>query len=409
MATRKFTFGSFAPGVNNRLEPTQLDTRLPDRSKARFLYGGTNVDINEKGFIRRRRGQTETLSSPTHSIWSTPPFTEMFGVVNDQLARMYEGGTGVARDVLVPFMPRIPVSFSRGEDGDVYWTNELDLRRVSGGVDEPAWTAPPPRPAITVGTAGALPAGQYLLAVTATQDGVESPVAEFITLQVPANGHIDISSTVPINVYLSGTNGDTPTLQYSGSLGSIFVPNDAGRRSDSTPLATMPPGSIVRHYNGRMLVAAGPNLFVSEPYRYGVFDPTRGYFGFSGDITVLEPTDNGLYIAADRTFWVGDLFSDALQEVLPYGAVAGSSVRSADDETVYWQSERGLIRADKNMAVTNVQEDALAIRGGREGATLFREVNGQTHVVATRSQVPETKAVAFTYMDAEIVRKGTDL
>ena len=410
MATREVKIGSFALGVNNKLEPSELDVVLPDRSKGQYLYGGDNIDIGRKGRVKRRAGTTQLIEARTHSVWSDSPYSEAFAVINDQLERLVES-VGLSRTVVRTGMPRLPVSYSRGADGDVYWSNGVVLRRIVNGVDHPAHTEPfEQAPQTAVGTGGALVAAQYLICFTrVTVDG-ESPATQVVALDVPAGGTIAWLASEEAHVYLSGPNGDVLTLQDVGTAGTIFTHNERSYRCETILTQSMPAGTIVRHYNSRLLVAAGRTLHASKQYHYGVCDPRRDYFQFSADITMVEPTDNGLYLATtERTYWISDLYDDKLQEVLPYGAIPYTSGRSPDDEQVYWQSTRGLVVGDKNMSVKNVQEDALEVPPAASGATLYRERDGMTHVVSTRADSAVSVGIATTWMDADVIRKGTEL
>lgn len=404
MAQRTVTFGSFAPGVNNRLEPTQLATVMPDRSKGTYLYGADNVDLNEKGYLKRRRGQTLALAGVAHSLWAD-----------------LRGGYAVIANNLVALSPNMtattvragvgaaPVSFARGADGDVYWSNDSELRRIAGTTDLRVAAAPPAIPPATSVTAGALRAGKYLVAFTRSDANGESAATVAVQLEVPDNGGIAFVADEVVNVFVSGPNGDILTLQTTAQAGTVFTHVENGRRCETLNLATMPPGSIVRHYNGRMLVANSNVLFASKPYNYGLFDPSAGYFPFPAPITVVEPTDNGVYLCADKTYWIADFFDGTPQEMLPYGGIARTSGRSPDETKVFWQSPRGLVVADKNASVQNMQEAALELAPAAAGASLYREQDGMHHIISTRFGVETSVAVATSFMDAEVIRKGTIL
>lgn len=407
--TRVFKPGSLAPGINNRLEPTQLQTVLPDRSKATFLYGADNVDINKKGYLKRRRGSAITIASQSHSIWSDKQGA--FAVIDGTLTALAASGPGLASSAVRAGLPALPVSYSRGADGDAYWSNGQVIRRVAAGVDRPIATDPLASvPAFTL-TAGALREGRYLIALTVrTVDG-ESPATPVAQLEVPEGSGIAFSTPQAVEVYMSGPNGDILTRQATGAAGNVAIVThtEEGRRCETLNMALMPAGTVVRHHRGRMLVARGNTLCVSEPYNYGITDPSKSYFPFPAPITVIEPTDGGVYICADKTYWIDDLFNDKLQEVLPYGAIPGTSGRSPNDLQVFWQAPGGLVVGDLTGAVKNVQEDALELSNAATGASLYRERDGMHHIVSTRFGVEPSVAAATSFMDAEIVRKGTIL
>ncbi|MEZ2293939.1 hypothetical protein [Variovorax sp. RCC_210] len=412
MAVRSVPIGSLAPGLNNRLEPTQLDTALPNRRPATYLYAADNVDINAKGYLKRRRGQTTAISGRAHSIWSTSPFSEAFAVINGNLERLRDGGADFTRVIVRPNMPQLPVSFSRGADNAVYWSNGVTLRRVINGEDRPAVTdALDTAPLVAVGKGeGSLRAGRYLVAFTRTGPDGESAATPIVQLQVPEGSAISWSASDVVNVFLSAPNGEILIYQTLGLGGSVPVHTQSGRECDTLNLAPMPPGTIVRHYKGRMLVVSGNLLFYSLPYQYGVYDPASGYLAFAEPISVVEVVDGGIFIAADKTYALADLVEGQLVERLPYGAIpftSGTLPRSKQGSQVFWQSVHGLVIGNPDLSLANVQEDALDVPSATAGATLFRDRDGLRQIIATRTRVEPSVAVASSYMEAEIMKKGT--
>lgn len=396
--------GSFAPGINNRLEPQELDTKQADGTPATYLYGADNVDINKRGNLKRRRGYTQTLSGSAHSVWSDG--SEAYVVIDDVLTGLFDTQTGFARTSVRTGMARQPVSYARGADGDVYWSNTFDIRRISAGVDRPIATpvlANAPQATIV---AGALRAGHYILAMAPfTVDG-EGPATDPQHFQLADNQGLAFTSPVPVNVYLTAPNGSFLHFQGSGTSFQLLTQSDSGHVCQTLNRDVMPAGQIVRFYNGRMLVASGNSLYVSDPYNYGLYDPFGSFFPFAANIDVVEPTTNGVYICADQTYWIGDLFAGDLIEVLNYGGVPGSSGRNQDTDEVYWNSSRGLIIADKNMSVKAVQNDVIQFGDAASGATYFREQDGMRQLVASRAGVGVNTALATSFMRGQVLRRS---
>lgn len=407
MTQRLVKLGSFAPGVNNRLEPTELDTILSDRSKGTYLYGAENVDIGKRGYVKRRRGQTLIQAGSTHSLWSDKIGSMV--VMNDVLYNLT-----VFPDNTVDMLPvraglsHQPLSYSRGGDGEVYWSNGVLIRRVTSGGDAPVATEPPSLVPGISATTGALFAGKYLIAFTLSGPDGESPATPAVQITLGDNSGIAISTASNVNVFMSGPDGDILTYQISGSA-NIITHNEDGRICRTLNRAIMPAGQIVRHYNGRMLVASGSVLYISDPYNYGLYNPSNSYIGFAAPINLLEPTDNGLYIGADQTYFIADLFADKLRDVLPYGAIPFSSGQSPVDKTVYWDTAFGLIVADNNGTAKAVQSEALEFGDAASGASLYRQRDGMTHIVASRAEPGIASAAASSYMEARVIQKGTTL
>lgn len=172
----------------------------------------------------------------------------------------------------------------------------------------------------------------------------------------------------------------------------------------------MPAGRIVRYYKGRLLVARGPTLYLSEAYAPNIYRPARGYIPFLADITLVVPMDTGFFVAADRTYWLpGDPLDTSPIGVLPYGALRGSDTPIPNKEAALWMTPRGLVRGAADGSVTNLQEDTVATDTGASAATLVRELDGMKKAVSAIAGVDATNMAAASFMSAEIVRKGIEL
>lgn len=380
---RSYSLGSLTPGVNNRRELS----RLAAGEGARFLAGARNVDLTADGLLSRRAGQTLAIAGGVHSLWAPPDGSYGMAVINGSLARLTPSNSGLVAATVRAEMGPGRVSYSEGDDGALYWTNGDVLRRVIGGQDRPAITpGPSVVPAVSL-IPGSLPAGRYTYAFTAT--GPDGESASTTPQQIELTGAVGLRFQTPtgvdLNLYLSSQNGDVLEwmLEGQGNL-DVTVLAPGGRRLRTAFTAPMPAGSIVRHFNGRMLVADGSVLYMSMPYSYGLYEPARGYLPLPGEITLVEPTDAGLYIAADRTYWLANLTDAELIEVLPFGALAGSSAPSPSGKQLVWQSPRGLVLGDAQGQVKLLQDDALAFGGATTGATLWRETDGMRQAIATR-------------------------
>ena len=92
-------------------------------------------------------------------------------------------------------------------------------------------------------------------------------------------------------------------------------------------------------------------------------------------------------------------------EILPYGAVAGTSARMENSTDVVWFSTRGLIVGNAQGQVKNMQEETVAVGSAQVGATLCREQDGVRQVVASVSPTSTTRAAASSFMTMELRRK----
>lgn len=397
---------SFAPGLNNRRGPTQLDTIGADRTRATYLAAAENVDINEKGRVRRRGGTTRKIAGRAHSMWSDE--RGAFCVLDNVLGSLSAQGTSVQFSPIRNDVMR-QVSFSRGADGEVYWTDGSVIRRIAGGQDRPVVTESLEVEPSVIPVAGGLRAGQYMLVFTAIGPDGESGSTTPTYVDVPDNGGVFISGLPgrPTRIYMSGPNGEVPTLVMttSNTQAAIMVYSGDGIRCQTLLNSPMPAGQIVRHFLGRMLVAVGNTLYISEPYNYGIFNGASGYIPFPEPITVVEPTPGGLYVVADQTYFFADL-NQGPTIALSYGALAGSGGFDRRSKTAFWMSVKGIVVADMNGQARNVQEEALTFGPARRAATLYREVDGNRHILAVCTDVQPNGASSISASTRDTFRKG---
>lgn len=365
--------GSFAAGITNRKEPVSLVRYDVQGNPRTMLLAADNVDIGPDGYLKRRRGQGRLAQGFTHSLWGDEQGG--FVVNNGKLLALAFDGTALQSALVRTLANPEPLSYARMPTGDVYWTNGQELRRIAAGVDHPATTAAPnPQPGIEL-VPGGMRAGQYLVAFTRMGHS-ESPATVPVAVQVAQGQALAFTGmAADVVAYVSGPNGEVLT-------------DAGGARCQTLNTVPMPAGQIVRHHKARLLVANGNTLWFSEPYFYGVTNPVANFIQFPGRITVMEPTDGGVFVCADQTYWLaGDMADTSMRTVLPYGGLPRSGGCMRDSEAVYWVSPRGLVVAGPDGSANAVQDHAIRFGPATAAAAIHREVDGQSHVVFTREGV----------------------
>lgn len=405
--------GSMALGVNNRLDASRLGRTMPDRSKATYLDIGENIDLTSAGYLRRRRGYAvEVTGLAAHSVWGDGE--EGYCAIGGDLMHLEAVGAGllptVARSGLSPLAP---ISYERMPDGDVAWSNGQIIGRLRGAVALPLITPRPPVvPAVGV-IDGGLPEGRYQVAFTAIANGVESGSTPPVQIDVPAGGGISLDGIAAgVRVYVTGPNGSI--FNHAAVVDSIVSLTNTGTELRTLLLGDMPPGQVVRWYRGSLLVASGRFLCMSEPYAPGLMNPSKGYIPFPADITVVEPCEGGVYVCADRTYWLpGALLETQPTVVLEYGGLVGSGGRmpttdgDQGEAKVFWLSPRGLVIGGPDGGVAPVQEKNLKFGPARAGAALYREQEGANHIITSRQEAARASTTARGFYPADDQRKET--
>ena len=390
--------------------PLGVDNIQPDHAvDATALRAGVNVDVYDGGKLRMRRGFVSMLSANIHSLWSDPhdpsPSTMYYstgGIIKSTNIAL------TATSIVSGLSPVAHVAFCQ-VDGDVFWSNNAVSGRIVNGVNVPWGLETPANHPVLTATIGSLEAGTYQVTVTfRNAAGEESAAQNSVSITLAATGGIALTA-IPValdstitqkNIYLTAQNGDV--LYRAVTLAAnvtTYTFNTVPARTialRTQDMAKMPAGSIIAHRNGQMYVASGKFVYFSEPMRYGQYNPTKNFYAFSSDVSVMLATPDGLYVCADKSYFISKPGTDdATQEVLlPFGAASGTGVYLPNKTDVAWFSARGQVVASGGKAEI-VTEKHFAPSIMTAGASFVRELEGLRQIVNV-SQQSATNSLAYT-------------
>lgn len=352
-------------GMSNRNEPYAMNVK--DRGS--YVQDALNVQFSDNGLISRAHGITlisGTLAG-AHSLWSTGSRT--YYVQSSKLYRI---------DTFAPFTSTELTTLTSNAyatfaklNGDIWVSNGTDFLRLDASDNvSPHALATPATPTVST-TSGTLPKGGYRTSISyINASGEESATTPPVDTELTVAGGLLVTlpggtiGATHIRVYVSGQNADVLTLHATVAVGTTSVVINtptAGATPSTTFLAPLPAGRLAI-YNGRLLSAVGPILYYSEPWNFGLYNPSEGYIPFAADVSVVAPAQNGVYVAADLTRWFAgpDIAKpDTIQDVLPYGAVPGQPFAAIAKPLVGWIGHKGAVVGDTQGQVKNIQEESM--------------------------------------------------
>lgn len=392
------TFRAF-DGINNVADAYRL--------KPSELRAAVNVYVDDSRAALRRGGHGAPLAATAgaHSLFSHPEDGIVLYRLSTSLYRLFpdlsstEIATGLTAGAKMAYA---------AAPGRVFMSDGFTQLQTDGETVK-AWGIVPPaaQPVAAVAGTGKLPAGKYLYAVTYLRaDGEESGT--------PASGAIELSSVagidfsgVPVSaqadvtmkcIYLTKANGKELRR-------AVMMPNAAttasyyGKGTDFRGVLTTqlmrgpPPGRVLAHMHGRMLVGDGRFLWYNpEPYRLELFSAlkTRAH---TGGVNALAVVDDGVFVGLDNKidFHSGTDFVDA--EVIPkakYGACFGGVTYLEGDRVLRGMPGRPALMVTKaglcvcgNQGVfQNVTNTRYQYTAPRSVAAVAREINGFAQLVA---------------------------
>jgi hypothetical protein len=384
-----------------------------------------NYDIDDTGRISRRVGRTKIYNGSIQpgTLWSGSKRT-LF-VEGGNLKELVRGAGGTYSGMLI----RLSVGAYRMQylelNGAIYYTNGLVTGVITEDGLDRAWGLPPPvaQPTLTAGgPGGQLAPGRYQVAITfVTADGEESGTPLAAQVDVTADSGVITLTGFPATpagaskrrIYCSHVNGeglywvtDIPTVYSMYQI--TKVSNVATLMLRTQNCIAPPAGSLLEYHNGRIYIASGNVLWSTEPLRYGCVNPASGFTLFSQPISVVQAVSDGLYVCADKTYFLSGIDTPDVRqrEVLPYGAVYGTGTALPNYDAVSWFSHQGLVFGARNGELLNLMQDRVAVSKYASGTMQVRELNGLRQIVANLWDGKLTTFAAPDYLDLEEARAG---
>lgn len=174
-------------------------------------------------------------------------------------------------------------------------------------------------------------------------------------------------------------NGEPCFVSASGVYlvrGQTVIQVPAGTSTDDEAellLRSLPGGSQVAYWNGRLLVVRGNSLLWSEPLRFGVYNPLTNFVRFEERIGWIAALDTGIYVGLRNSvrFLRGSdpaAFSQLVVAgpswsrsgaVIPAAGIDPDIAQGAPKVAV-WLSQRGFALGLPSGAVLYPQADRLA-------------------------------------------------
>ncbi len=403
-------------GENNLLSAHELTDVQLRRS--------VNYDISDTGDLTRRQGRTSVYNG---SIQPGTLFSNGKYVLFVESGNLFEleNFLGVWTRVLV----RLGVGSNRmtylDVNGDIYWSNGVHTGIFGANREDWDWGlhAPVEQPNLVSGAnGGTLVGGDYQVAITFVNERSEesgTPLAKLVTVPDGTTGSIelrDIPTSIEattLRVYVSNPDGEglfraadifsgTPTYRITNVSNAIDI-------RLQTQFGVKPPaGDVLEYHNGRIYIADGKVVWFTDPLRYGLVKPHRNFLQFPSEVTVMKAVADGIYICADKTYWVSDIDTTNFQqrEVLPYGAVRGTGIDIPKSDNVAWFSTHGIVVAGLEAQLSNIQEEKSAVSEFTIGAMYYRESKGLRQIIATLGGGTQSAYLAADYAALETARRG---
>ena len=375
---------NWAKGANNIAKPE----RLP----AGFVRELVNLDPTEGGQLEMRASHARVLAADDMRLAVSLPGRVVY--VDGGDIGCYSRQTDSAQVI---------GSITAGGDlsgaalfGQVYLSGTFDSLRTDGREVKP-WAVPAPGFDVEV-IDGALPAGIYKVAVTAFGADGEESGAEPLIVRLGEGKALRVLSSDPrsVRVYVSPANASTLYSQgpLIGGVMAITKVDDQSATLTTIGLVPMPACSILAAYHSVLVGASGRCVVFTSPMYPHLMDPVAGFFQYPEPPTVIAPTEGGVYVVADKTYFITGLDTSAPSQVavLDLQAVPGSA--RLPDGRVAWFTRYGLAIGNAAGEVSLPNRQTYAPDLASAGAVGVLENNGIPMVVTTMHGTPSPNNLA---------------
>lgn len=382
------------------------------------LSSAVNVDFSDTGEILRRKGYTIVFDFPkAHSLWSKRGRAFF---ATDRSIYTFTDYSDLT-EIVSNLIPGQTISYEYVNG--VYYILGGGVRKIyKNGVRD--WGVERPTSSVSVSkVAGALLPGRYGYTFRYVDDeGTVSGISPVEFIEITSNGEgLQFSNfglpTNPnityVDVYLTQANGEQLYHVERTELNRMVIVSNDGVNNTvalENEFITQVPfneGSLLTYFNGRMYSTFDEYLFYSLPYSYNLFD-TRLNIGFESKITMLLPTNGGMYIGTQESvhFLGGrDVEESNMITVCNYGAIRGTGNRYRQNQN-YWLGEDGIYLADDNGSVKNISEERINASFTGSGASY---IDDEKYVATHQGKGPKDSFGFTDSAEFTIIRNGVKI
>ena len=366
------------------------NTVTRERLTPEELELAVNVDIDDVGQLHRRRGYHLAVSGYWGGLF-TDSDGWIFGIKDGDLVLVRSNFTIQVLQSGFP-TPCPPMAWVQ-----VGPTIYFSSRTNSGKIDRDtltvsAWKGPVLTP----------PSVSPLVNMV---DGIVLPVSPAVPPSMPAD-----------SFWYSPVVNPTATLQPI--RGKILGP---------PPLAT-----CLTYFNGRIYLAQGRTVWMTELYLYDYVDRTKGFWSFEADVTMLGAVMDGIYVGTKEGVWfISKEFRMEAQgvaakrvRVLDFGVIPGSmcyvpgelanpqqvglEAQTPAEVAILFLTTEGYCGGQDGGKCYNYTESKFIFPTARRAASIFRRQDGVNQYLAVTDSggTPSSNARMGDYVDAQLLKNG---
>lgn len=298
-------------------------------------------------------------------------------------------------------------------NGELFFSTTTQCLRYSPEKGLRNWGVPTvtaqPMPTVTI---GGLAAGTYQLAMTwfDTTTGEEGGTTQALSILVEDGQGLSV--TLPAKtgyvprLYVSHVNGSTLYLQaYGEGTYQISTIDVSSPRLQTMHYTHPTPFTLAAQHNSTIAFAHDRVLWMTDPMYPHLVMPSKSFFQFADTVGMVLSVNTGLYVSADKTWYISDVSSDspAAREVFPFPAVPGSGAMTPDGRAG-WMTQYGVCIGGEGGQVQLLSDDRFAPQLADKGSSGIVQRNGNQLFVTTMPGNRTTSGlIARDYFEGEVI------
>lgn len=160
----------------------------------------------------------------------------------------------------------------------------------------------------------------------------------------------------------------------------------------------LPAGQCIAFFQGRLYIGSGSVLYIGDALS-DHYDVRSGFRAFSEDITMICPVEKGIYISADKTYFISripvarsdepdefrrEVVLDSVAIPDTHAIVNGPELKDGmSGDCAIWTSGDGICIGDGNGKVTQITHDRYNMPKYVAGSACMRNISGVNHYIVT--------------------------
>jgi len=290
-------------------------------------------------------------------------------------------------------------------NGELYFCTANESLRYDGSQVR-RWGVPtmPAQPAAVVAAGGAIIAGTFAFAATfVDESGLEGGTGASQAFVSTGGQRVTFTLPAPpaggrVRLYIGRADSTTLYLQHEqAAAGAVTI---SGLRDDTATLeaqfCTEPPqGHLVASYRGQLLIAAGSTVWVTQPLQPHLVRRATGFFQYPEPVTVLAPTPGGVFVVADKHYFLSGAGSEIQQRAIDVARAVAGSQAALPGERAAWMTEYGPVVGNADGSLQFLTREHYAPDIASHGRSTVLERAGNQLLITTQRGIPRKSGLAM--------------